>query len=286
MERLFPNARSPGSHPAGGYSLISLFNNRRYNCYTSVIFRFGRNRNPARRFTIFQGRQFSSEFVLPAFTAQGGVHGGDGRLPGDVRAVHLRGSAVVIVGEAAPVAGGQGSVKVLSRYAAYMDGAASGTTDVTRGIAGNDGAVCVGSHHATGPGVACTVIFNGHVARGIAGGQGGTGIRCTCHAACPLRSLHCGRGTASGDGTALLIAHHTAYVATADAARHRAVFNVAAKAPSRHAADERATCYVYFCQHHVLHRAFDEAEQTRISVTSRNGQPRDGLAIAVEGAGV
>ena len=83
-----------------------------------------------------------------------------------------------------------------------------------------------------------------------------------------------------------MIAHHTAYVATADAARHRAVFNVAAKAPSRHAADERATCYVYFCQHHVLHRAFDEAEQTRISVTSRNGQPRDGLAIAVEGAGV
>lgn len=34
---------APGSHPAGGYSLISLFNNRRYNCYTSVIFRFGRN---------------------------------------------------------------------------------------------------------------------------------------------------------------------------------------------------------------------------------------------------
>ena len=26
-----------------GYSLISLFNNRRYNCYTSVIFRYGRN---------------------------------------------------------------------------------------------------------------------------------------------------------------------------------------------------------------------------------------------------
>ena len=34
---------APGSHPTGGYSLISLFNNRRYNCYTSVIFRFGRN---------------------------------------------------------------------------------------------------------------------------------------------------------------------------------------------------------------------------------------------------
>ena len=34
---------APGSHPAGGYSLISLFNNRRYNCYTSVIFRYGRN---------------------------------------------------------------------------------------------------------------------------------------------------------------------------------------------------------------------------------------------------
>ena len=34
---------APGSHPAGGYSFISLFNNRRYNCYTSVIFRYGRN---------------------------------------------------------------------------------------------------------------------------------------------------------------------------------------------------------------------------------------------------
>ena len=34
---------APGSHPAGGYSFISLFNNRRYNCYTSVIFRCGRN---------------------------------------------------------------------------------------------------------------------------------------------------------------------------------------------------------------------------------------------------
>lgn len=34
---------APGSHPAGGYSFISLFNNRRYNCYTSVISRFGRN---------------------------------------------------------------------------------------------------------------------------------------------------------------------------------------------------------------------------------------------------
>ena len=38
------NARSPRHcRRLLFYSFISLFNNRRYNCYTSVIFRFGRN---------------------------------------------------------------------------------------------------------------------------------------------------------------------------------------------------------------------------------------------------
>ncbi len=78
--------------------------------------------------------------------------------------------------------------------------------------------------------------------------------------------------------------------ATADAARHRAVFNVAI-APSRHAADIARTViafYLYVLQRHVLHLAAgaDAAEQAHIAVTRRNGQPRDGMAAAVEGAGV
>ena len=42
------------------------------------------------------------------------------------------------------------------------------------------------------------------------------------------------------------------------------------------------------CMVHVLHRAsFTEpAEQTHILVICRNGQPHDGMATAVEGAGV
>ena len=85
-------------------------------------------------------------------------------------------------------------------------------------------------------------------------------------------------------------AHHATYVATADAARHRAVFN-GTPAISRHAADVAQTviaCYLYTLQHHVLHRAAgaEVAEQARILVTRRNGQPRDGMAAAVEGAGV
>ena len=91
------------------------------------------------------------------------------RLPGDVRAVHLRGSAVVIVGEAAPVAGGHGAA-VPSHHAAdrgvigdtARDGAAGhgaavvshhaadtgGAGDAARGGAGGYGALVVGSHHA------------------------------------------------------------------------------------------------------------------------------------------
>ena len=50
-------------------------------------------------------------------------------------------------------------------------------------------------------------------------------------------------------------------------------------------------CYLYAIHHHILHRTeFTEiteiAEQTRIFVICRNGQPRDGMAAAVEGAGV
>ena len=86
-------------------------------------------------------------------------------------------------------------------------------------------------------------------------------------------------------------AHHaTCERCAADAARHRAVFN-GTPAISRHAADAARTviaCYLYVLQHHVHHLAagVDVAEQTRILVTSCNGQPRDGMAAAVEGAGV
>ena len=174
-----------------------------------------------------------------------------------------------------------------------MDGAATFTADVACGIAGSQGtASSVVSHHTTGQGVACTVIFNGHVARGIAGGQGGTTIRFSRYAAGKGHALHCGRGAAPGDGTAQLSAYHgTCDGVAADAARHRAVFNLALKAPSRYAAGIAQTviaCYLYTLQHHVLHRAAgaDTSEQTRIFVTSRNGQPRDGMVAAVEGAGV
>ena len=46
--------------------------------------------------------------------------------------------------------------------------------------------------------------------------------------------------------------------------------------------------YLHVLQRHVLHRAAgaDMSEQARILVTSRNGQPRDGIVAAVEGAGV
>ena len=72
------------------------------------------------------------------------------------------------------VAGSQGTIKVVSRYAAHIDGAASATAHAAPGIAGNESAtVVVVSHHAAGIIGACTPTFKGHVARGIAGGQGG-----------------------------------------------------------------------------------------------------------------
>ena len=77
-------------------------------------------------------------------------------------------------------------------------------------------------------------------------------------------------------------------------ARHRAVFN-GAPAKSCHAAgitQPVIACYLYAIHHHILHRSgaiieiTEIAEQTRIFVICRNGQPRDGMAATVEGAGV
>ena len=95
-----------------------------------------------------------------------------------------------------------------------------------------------------------------------------------------------------------MLAHHATYAVvgavaisvSADAARHRAVFNVA-PAISCHAADIGIlviACYLHFLQLYVLHRAVfaDVAEQTRILVTSRHGQPRYGMVASVEGASV
>ena len=89
--------------------------------------------------------------------------------------------------------------------------------------------------------------------------------------------------------------HHTADAhRAANAARHRAVFN-GAPAKSCHAAgitQPVIACYLYAIHHHILHRTggiteiTEIAEQTRIFVICRNGQPRDGMAAAVEGAGV
>ena len=78
-------------------------------------------------------------------------------------------------------------------------------------------------------------------------------------------------------------------IRAADAARHRAVFN-GAPARSYHAANTAAiylmACYLYALHHHVLHRtsSIEPAEQTRIFVICRKGQPRDGMAATVEGA--
>ena len=85
---------------------------------------------------------------------------------------------------------------------------------VARGIAGKEAASCVHSHQTAASDILYGVYFYDHVACGIASGQGGIRIRLTCHAADIDRSLHCGRGTASGDGTAYLSTHHTAALGT------------------------------------------------------------------------
>lgn len=172
----------------------------------------------------------------------------------------------------------------------YFAGATTRTGYVARGIAGKEADSCVHSHQTAASDILFGVYFYDHVARGIASGQGGTRIRLTCHAADIDRSLHCGRGTASGDGTAYLNTHHTADIhRAADVARHRAVFN-GALARSYHAANTAAiyliACYLYALHHHVLHRtsSIEPAEQTRKFVICRKGQPRNGMAATIEGA--
>ena len=98
-----------------------------------------------------QGRQCSVKFVTPlwACVLQGGVHGIDGFLPGNVSAVYLRDfgvGAYLIVADALfliilPVAGGHGG-GVISTKAAdiHIDGATTCTGYVARGIAGKDAA--------------------------------------------------------------------------------------------------------------------------------------------------
>ena len=128
----------------------------------------------------------------------------------------------------------------------YIASATTRTGYVARGIAGKEAASCVHSHQTAASDILFGVHFYDHVACGIASGQGGTRIRLTCHAADIDRSLHCGRGTASGDGTAYLNTHHTADIhRAADAARHRAVFN-GAPAISYHAANT-AAIYLIAC---------------------------------------
>ncbi len=173
----------------------------------------------------------------------------------------------------------------------YIASATTRTGYVARGIAGKEAASCVHSHQTAASDILFGGHFYDHVACGIASGQSGTRIRLTCHAADIDRSLHCGRGAASGDGTFPLSTHYTADVhRAADAARHRAVFN-GAVAISCHAAGKARTaiaCYLYVLHHHVLHRTgiTDRAEQTHKLVICRNGQPLDGMTATVEGAGV
>ena len=92
----------------------------------------------------------------------------------------------------------------------HIASATTRTGYVARGIAGKEAASCVHSHQTAASDILFGGHFYDHVACGIASGQGGTRIRLTCHAADIDRSLHCGRGTASGDGTAYLNTHHTA----------------------------------------------------------------------------
>ena len=177
----------------------------------------------------------------------------------------------------------------------YIASATTRTGYVARGIAGKEAYSVVESYQTAARDILCAVYFYDHVACGIASGQGGTKNRLTCHAADLDHSLHCGRGTASGDGMVPLNTHHTADAhRAANAARHRAVFN-GAPAKSCHAAgitQPVIACYLYALHHHILHRSgaiieiTEIAEQTRIFVICRNGQPRDGMAATVEGAGV
>ena len=162
----------------------------------------------------------------------------------------------------------------------YIASATTRTGYVARGIAGKEAYSVVESYQTAARDILSGVYFYGHVACGIASGQGGTKIRLTCHSADIERSLHCGRGTASGDGTVPLNTYHTADAhRAANAARHRAFLN-GAPAKSCHAADITRpviACYLYAIHHHILHRSgaiieiTEIAEQTRIFVICRNG---------------
>ena len=87
----------------------------------------------------------------------------------------------------------------------HIASATTRTGYVARGIAGKEAASCVHSHQTAASDILFGGHFYDHVACGIASGQGGTRIRLTCHAADIDRSLHCGRGAASGDGTAYFL---------------------------------------------------------------------------------
>ena len=103
---------------------------------------------------------------------------------------------------------------VISQKAAdmYLASATTRTGYVARGIAGKEAVSSVESHQTAARDILFGGYFYDHVARGIASSHGGTIIRLTYHAADIDHSLHCGRGTASGDGTAPLSPHHTADV--------------------------------------------------------------------------
>ena len=126
----------------GGFSVCSITSSFLYWGYTSVLSVAGGTFS-ARRLLLPQGGQCSGEFVTPLWTCvlQGGVHGIDGFLPGNVSAVYLRDfgvGAYLIVADALfliilPVAGGHGG-GVISTKAAdiHIDGATTCTGYVAR----------------------------------------------------------------------------------------------------------------------------------------------------------
>ena len=198
---------------------------------------------------------------------------------------------------------GDQSVFVESHHATGK--AASG--DTVRGGAGGYGTP-IFSRHATDTGGAGDAarrraVFNGSIVPSchatdiaVAGDTArhravfNVAIVPSCHATDKDVAGDAARHRAVFNGAIVLSCHATDIAVAGDAARHRAVFN-GAPATSHHADDIDRTviaCYLYALQLHVLHRAdgAEVAEQTHIVVTRCNGQPRDGLIFAVEGAGV
>ena len=136
--------------------------------YTSVNVCCGRNFSARNGLQLPQGRQCSVKFVTPLWACglQGGVHGINGFLPGNVSAVHLRGFGdFVIVADTLsmivlPIAGGHGGV-VISQKAADMHIASATTRTgyVARGIAGKDAASSVESHQTAAREILWGVYF-------------------------------------------------------------------------------------------------------------------------------